>query len=44
MKRGRPAPGDPAPSLRGTDAMGETIDIVSLRPRPVLVEFHRGTW
>ncbi len=44
MKKGRLERGDPAPLLRGTDALGNQIDLASFRPRPVLVEFHRGTW
>jgi peroxiredoxin len=39
-----PAPGEPAPEYRGTDALGETVEIESFRPKPVLLEFHRGTW
>jgi len=33
-----------APSLQGTVADGEVFRLQDLRPRPVLVEFHRGTW
>jgi peroxiredoxin len=44
MSTRAPSPGDPAPDFRGTDADGETVDIVSFRPKPVLLEFHRGTW
>lgn len=33
-----------APTLEGTTAGGEVFRLKDLRPRPVLVEFHRGTW
>ena len=33
-----------APALEGTTAGGEAFRLQDLRPRPVLVEFHRGTW
>ena len=44
MSGSAPSPGDPAPEFRGTDAWGEDVDIESFRPKPVLLEFHRGTW
>ena len=33
-----------APELMGATAAGEAFRLKELRPRPVLVEFHRGTW
>ena len=33
-----------APPLQGTLVSGERFKLVELRPREVLVEFHRGTW
>lgn len=33
-----------APHLEGNLASGEAFRLVDLRPTPVLVEFHRGTW
>jgi hypothetical protein len=33
-----------SPELEGTTAGGERFQLRELRPRPVLVEFHRGTW
>ena len=33
-----------APTLEGTTAAGAAFRLQDLRPRPVLVEFHRGTW
>jgi hypothetical protein len=40
----RPVAGDPAPPLVGELAGGGRLDLAELRPRPVLVEFFRGTW
>jgi hypothetical protein len=37
-------PGWVAPPLQGITAAGEPFRLEDLRPRPVLVEFHRGTW
>jgi hypothetical protein len=39
-----PLVGESAPELRGTAAGGAAVDLLLLRPRPVLVEFFRGTW
>jgi hypothetical protein len=33
-----------APPLEGTAAGGDPFRLADLRQRPVLVEFHRGTW
>jgi hypothetical protein len=33
-----------APPLEGTTASGDRFRLQDLRPRPALVEFHRGTW
>jgi hypothetical protein len=33
-----------APELEGVLAGGEGFRLKDLRPRPVLVEFHRGVW
>jgi peroxiredoxin len=44
MNARTPSPGDPAPEFHGADAFGETVEMESYRPRPVLLEFHRGTW
>ena len=39
-----PLPGQPSPPLVAVMADGTPFDLLSLRPRTVLVEFHRGTW
>ncbi len=36
--------GEAAPSLAGLTATGDPFDLASPRPRPLLIEFHRGTW
>jgi hypothetical protein len=36
--------GDPAPALAGHTATGEPFDLLAPRARPILIEFHRGTW
>ena len=35
---------DSPPELSGLLATGEQFDLAALRPRWVLIEFHRGTW
>jgi peroxiredoxin Q/BCP len=34
----------PAPEMRGEAIDGRPIDLVDFRPKPVLLEFLRGTW
>ena len=38
--------GEAAPALAGFTATGEPFDLAAPRPRPrpLLIEFHRGTW
>lgn len=37
-------PGMPAPAMRGEAIDGRVVDLVDFRPKPVLLEFFRGTW
>lgn len=37
-------PGMPAPEMRGTAVDGRVVDLADFRPKPVLLEFFRGTW
>jgi peroxiredoxin len=34
----------PAPEMRGESIDGRVVDLVDFRPKPVLIEFFRGTW
>lgn len=36
--------GMPAPELRGEAIDGRVVDLADFRPKPVLLEFFRGTW
>ena len=38
------AAGMPAPGFRGVALDGRIVDLPEFRPKPVLLEFHRGTW
>lgn len=38
------AAGMPAPGFRGVALDGRVVDLADLRPKPVLLEFLRGTW
>lgn len=37
-------PGMPAPSFRAPALDGRMVDLADFRPKPVLLEFFRGTW
>jgi len=36
--------GDPSPALAGITVTGQMLDLASVRPRTVVLEFFRGTW
>ncbi len=37
-------PGVQAPAMRGEAIDGRLVDLADFRPKPVLLEFFRGTW
>ncbi len=39
-----PTVGDPAPATVGIAVDGSRLDLATLRPSPVVLEFFRGTW